>query len=144
MKKKKEFKVCIVCNEEFLDTKRGGIKRYCSRECCDKSTKIKMELNRIRYYENSKKKWKKEKLQVYKHYGLKCNCCGEKEYKFLTIDHIYGGGQKHRRELGSVNNSRALRRWLIDNNFPKGFQLLCYNCNITKGLYGECPHKSNI
>ena len=22
-----------------------------------------------------------------------------------------------------------LHKWLIDNNFPKGFQTLCFNCN---------------
>jgi hypothetical protein len=28
------------------------------------------------------------------------------------------------------------------NEFPDGFQVLCHNCNLAKGYYGECPHNS--
>ena len=31
--------------------------------------------------------------------------------------------------------------WIKKNNFPKGFQILCHNCNQTKGYYGKCPHE---
>jgi hypothetical protein len=71
-------------------------------------------------------------------YGGKCACCGEKDTMFLTIDHINGGGSKHRKIGGATNISK----WLLRNNFPDGFQVLCYNCNCAKGIYGECPHKT--
>src|SRR5258706_14541763 len=32
-------------------------------------------------------------------YGGKCECCGETRREFLTIDHIHGGGQRHRKTL---------------------------------------------
>ena len=32
----------------------------------------------------------------------------------------------------------------IKNNFPKGFQILCHNCNIAKGHYGKCPHEKKF
>lgn len=57
---------------------------------------------------------------------------------FLCIDHIDGGGNKHRAEIKG-----DFYRWLIDNNFPPGFQTLCHNCNMAKGLYGRCPHERN-
>ena len=70
------------------------------------------------------------------HYGGKCACCGEKQYEFLVIDHVNGGGNKHRK---SIKNK--FYDWLKQNDFPKGFQVLCHNCNMAKGFYGICPHK---
>lgn len=66
-----------------------------------------------------------------------CVCCGEKEVKFLTFDHIDGNGNKHKKE----NNIRSMPIWLKKNNYPDGFQILCYNCNCAKGHYGVCPHQ---
>lgn len=87
------------------------------------------------------KTWSKEyrfkkRLEVLKHYGNKCNCCGEKQNEFLTIDHIYDGGRKHWKERGDKN----IYIWLISNKYPKGYQLLCFNCNCAKGIHGKCPH----
>jgi hypothetical protein len=65
-----------------------------------------------------------------------CRCCGEKEVKFLCIDHIDGNGAQHRREIKRKN----IYSWLVTRKFPKGFQVLCYNCNCAKGFYGTCPH----
>ena len=46
------------------------------------------------------------------------------------------GGRQHRKEIKQEN----ICLWLVQNNFPEGFQLLCNNCNLAKGFYGECPH----
>jgi hypothetical protein len=67
-----------------------------------------------------------------------CACCGEAELEFLSIDHLYGGGGKHRRQIGAGGNGLVL--WLRKNGYPSGFQVLCHNCNLAKGYYGECPH----
>jgi hypothetical protein len=67
---------------------------------------------------------------------LRCNCCGDSTYEFLTIDHINNDGAEHRRKI-----HQGLYQWLKDNDFPSGFQVLCYNCNCSKGHYGACPHK---
>ena len=80
------------------------------------------------------------RAKVINHYssGLNvCLCCGESHFEFLTIDHINGGGNKHRQEVKSVY------LWLVRNNFPVGFQVLCYNCNLAKGRYGYCPHEDS-
>ena len=72
----------------------------------------------------------------------KCACCEEAEIGFLTIDHINGiSNREHRKEIG--NGGSNLYSWLKKNNFPNGFQVLCYNCNCAKGHYGQCPHKEN-
>jgi 5-methylcytosine-specific restriction endonuclease McrA len=75
---------------------------------------------------------------ILEHYGNCCVCCGETIPEFLAIDHINGGGKKHRKETGS--NFYA---WIIKNGFPKDLQILCHNCNLAKGFYGECPHKTS-
>jgi hypothetical protein len=86
---------------------------------------------------NSKIKRRLEVLVYYSKGTPSCACCGEKEIVFLTIDHINGGGRKHRRETGYTH----LFDWLRHNNYPSGFQILCYNCNAAKAINGECPHK---
>jgi hypothetical protein len=77
---------------------------------------------------------------VFNHYGgYKCSCCGETEENFLSIDHINGGGNDQRKILGA--GGYALYRWIINNDFPEGFRVLCMNCNWAKGIFGTCPHQ---
>lgn len=85
----------------------------------------------------------KYKLLVLSHYGgnpPKCECCEEKNIKFLTIDHIKNNGYEHRKLIGE--GSLAMYLWIIRNNFPKEFRVLCFNCNLGRGINkGICPHK---
>lgn len=77
--------------------------------------------------------------------GWKCACCGELERKFLTLDHINGGGNRHRIEIGGRKDSAGLPTYLnlYKRGFPPGFQVLCMNCNFGKRMNnGECPHLS--
>lgn len=76
--------------------------------------------------------------------GNKCSCCGETEPLFLTLDHVDSDGSKHRKEIGTTGGQK-LYRWLIKNNFPKGFQVLCSNCNHGRFRNGGvCPHKQGV
>ena len=83
-------------------------------------------------------KLKELREEVISYYGGKCQCCGESNYEFLAIDHIKGGGKKH---LASLPNPR-IATWLRKNNYPKGFRVLCHNCNSSLGFYKYCPHKN--
>ena len=81
----------------------------------------------------------KIRLKVLCNYGgtpPKCNCCKESHIEFLSIDHKNGGGTKERKFYGSKLAYSIIRR-----GFPKGYQILCHNCNQAKGYYGRCPHK---
>ena len=83
---------------------------------------------------------KKKRLLCLIHYGgnpPKCACpnCNESHIEFLTIDH---NGIKPDEEYRSGDN---LYGWLIKNNFPEGFRVLCMNCNHFIGHHGWCPHE---
>jgi len=82
---------------------------------------------------------RKRRKMVYDHYGSICACCGESQFEFLSIDHSNGGGTKHR--LQDKIRGAAMIDWIIRNNYPEDFQVLCHNCNQAKGFYGKCPHQ---
>jgi len=97
--------------------------------------------HRDHYHKIQKVARDKKRLAVLLHYShgkLECNCCGERHIQFLALDHIGGGGNKHRKEVGYGDQ---FFRWLIRNGFPDGYQVLCHNCNLSIALYGVCPHK---
>lgn len=71
-------------------------------------------------------------------YGGACACCGEAEPRFLTLDHVHGGGTAERRVLGE--NKLMLLRRLVRQRFPSDLQLLCANCHLAKDLRDGCPH----
>lgn len=114
--------------------------KKCIRERCPRRHNTQFKecpncLERGRRYRVSRRE------QVIKVYGGKCKCCGESKIEFLSIDHKQQHGAAHRRKVGT---SHRFYGWLIRNNYPKQFQLLCNNCNQSLGNYGYCPHRPNI
>ena len=86
------------------------------------------------------------KIKVFSEYSKKslssnvpcCTCCRESILKFLTLDHIEGRKKMgHSRSLGGYK----LQLWARENNYPDTLQVLCYNCNLAKSLFGKCPHQ---
>lgn len=67
------------------------------------------------------------------HYGGKCSCCGQPNLKYLVIDHIEDDGNIHR-----LTFSGPIYGWLRARHYPKGYQVLCSNCNMAKAYYGGC------
>jgi len=69
--------------------------------------------------------------------------------EFLSLDHIAGKRQMDSEpELVKLGYSSKLagghlQSWIKKNNFPDGFQILCHNCNFTKGQSkdNKCPHE---
>lgn len=57
----------------------------------------------------------------------KCVQCGETRLPALSINHINGGDGKHQKEI-----NRDIIYWLVENDFPLGFQTLCMNCKFVK------------
>ena len=71
--------------------------------------------------------------KVIDHYGAVCVCCGESEYKFLAIDHVIPIKSSGQRSSTTVYQ-------VIREGYPNTFQILCHNCNLAKGFWGQCPH----
>lgn len=100
--------------------------------------RVLIQMKTSNYYQNWKVYNKKIAIFHYTDGKMCCKNCGEDILDFLTIDHINGGGIQHRKSIGSRN----IHVWLRKNNFPDGFQVLCYNCNCSKSRttdkrYGE-------
>lgn len=90
----------------------------------------------------SKSEYERLRLEALRKYSVtpypSCACCSETIVQFLGIDHINGGGGKHRKEVGT---GWGFYRWLRRNDFPEGFQTMCFNCNQAKHTCGICPHQ---
>ena len=108
-----------------------------------------LKITRKHYYQTHKDEYlvrgaqyrQRLKVEVFSYYSngtIECRCCGENKIEFLTINHIFGNGREHRRKLG--RGGTTLYRWLRKNDFPNGFEVLCYNCNCALGHCGYCPH----
>ena len=157
-------KQCIICGpkdiHEFgLDTRcSDGHKSRC--KLCQREYHQKRRRDNPAEYARKAKNWRectKEirymkareyrqsmRMAAFRAYcgeNIHCMClggCSTNEPKFLAIDHIEGGGREHRRQIGT--NGLGIYSWLRANKYPPGFQVLCHNCNLAKGAYGQCPH----
>lgn len=88
-----------------------------------------------------KSKWyediRNEVISYYSKGTMKCECCEEKIERFLTIDSMLF--RSHKKVTGSGNR---FYRWLKKNNYPNGYQVLCFNCNSGREANGGiCPHQ---
>jgi len=146
--------LCEVCNAEFTKTRSNRV--CCSHKCSAQlwSKRKGKAYFRDRYKSNPRLfiQYGKDHVQrlkdiVYNAYGgYRCNClhCHETNPKFLTLDHVNNDGAEHRKLL-SDRSGGTLYRWIIKNNFPPMFQILCYNCNCGKNVNGGiCPHFGDI
>lgn len=93
----------------------------------------------IRVMEGNKRRYRRLRLEAIEQYGGKCVCCGEGRIQFLCIDHIHGGGGKHRGELWKKH--LTIYEFLKKENYPDAYRVLCHNCNMSIGFYGYCPHQ---
>jgi hypothetical protein len=150
-----EYIICTVCHKEV--PKKMWKQKFCSYECQAIAYKPYMKeydkTHRNRSPERLQKQRETNKLLrtklrfiVLTHYSgnpPKCQCCGETEYDFLTIDHINGRGHELKRTKQEPRTGNNLYRWIIGHNFPNDLNVLCYNCNCgrAKNKEGICPHK---
>lgn len=138
--------ICVQCGQ----SSRPG-KRLC-QPCADISTKISVDwARRNSDTVNARKRpWQRKRNQELKaivvtHYGGKCACCSERNIWFLTIDHKNSDATNDPRTRGPAGWRMTGMGWynrLIRLGFPEDFQILCWNCNHAKEMYGNgiaCP-----
>ncbi len=152
----KNRRYCRACTK-MLSTKDYG---HCGMSGCHEKCEINKNTYKPYYYCEEHKKARKNKPsrshevrtrenartleryyefkdQFFEMYGQVCSCCGESYKVFLTLDHVQGGGNYHRRDRGTV----GVWKDAIKKYQPEVFQVLCFNCNNAKVIMGECPHK---
>lgn len=61
------------------------------------------------------------------HYGGCCIKCKFADTRALSIDHIDGRGNEHRK---NDRSAKLIYRWLRNRGYPKGYQVLCMNCQF--------------
>lgn len=88
---------------------------------------------------NERVRRKRLRDELVQAYGSICECCGETEPRFLTLEHKKKDGMEHRKSVGGnypiyVNLKR--RGWPKDD-----YTLLCWNCNCSERYGKPCPHK---
>ena len=108
--------------ENWKKNKKVGVKRY-----YDKNPHIRKKIQR----ESKAFRRLINKLDIIGHYSnftFKCSECGEGRFDCLTVDHVYGGGTKHKKELR--RSGIEFYSWVIKNGFPDGFRVLCMNCQF--------------
>lgn len=105
------------------------------------------EVAALRAAESAKTKRNQNRCrdEVFNAYGgYKCNCCGESEPLFLSIDHVDNDGAVERKSGKYCGSGTGFYLWLRKNKFPSGYQVLCMNCNTGKHKNGGvCPHHSS-
>ena len=138
--------VCAICGDTDIYVYPGR-SPFCATRHRERTRNRSPELKREEdkaWRERNKGRLKREREmlreKVLAAYGHKCECCGEARKEFLALDHINGGGQKHRDSLG-LSGGSGFHRWLIKNNYPPTIRILCHNCNCSLGFYGYCPHE---
>jgi hypothetical protein len=149
--------ICIYCGESFTP-RHNPTRTICYNPECKKRqlqliNKRYYEKNKEHYHKYSKEYWRnnydiiKKKIrnyrinlrhEVFQHYSpeLKCQCCGESHFEFLTLDHIHGNGHLEQKE-----HKKDMILWVKQHNYPEGYQVLCMNCNFSKRTYDKqfCP-----
>ena len=132
-------------NEELKQQQRD---KYHNNEVHRKAMKDYGKWYRTQNTESIKIKDHKRKLKlkfdVFSHYSngnIKCSCCAETEFMFLSLDHINGGGNRHRKALRKSGIN--FYAWLIRTGYPSGYSIMCMNCNWGKRMNNDiCPHKT--
>lgn len=141
-------KVCTKCKNiknvakfDFILDPRFG-KKYISSKCkeCSKLATYKWRVeNRGKNLLIGQRHRDKLKLSVISKYGKGgkpiCMICGFDDIRALCIDHILNNGAAERKSIKDKYFAGALfHRWLRENEYPKGYQVLCANCNLIKEI----------
>lgn len=115
--------------------------------------------NKEKFHSKQKENYDAIRLEALIHYSQDppiCACpdCGISDIRFLQLDHTKGDGAKQRRLIGQTQGDQkqvkrqkqkvsvggnGLPYWLKKHKWPKGFQVLCANCNYAKRTAKFCP-----
>jgi hypothetical protein len=127
--------------DKKLEIRRKAAAAY-RKNCPEKVRVLNKKYRELRgeqYNASRRERALRKKLQAVRHYGGQCSCCGERDCRFLSVDHKHNDGHAHRK-LKRIN----IHNFVIKNGYPDSFQILCFNCNFGRAFFGGeekvCPH----
>lgn len=131
-------------HKEWRDKNRAHLRAY-ARESMKRHRKTWTSEKRAGLVERAKMTREKLRRIVYLAYGAVCNCCGEDELNFLSLDHVNNDGYARRKNGEPHGGGAQLFKKIIEAGFPSDFQILCMNCNHGKARNGGvCPHQEKV
>jgi hypothetical protein len=136
--------LCIPCNSS------KGRGEHCTlRHCTREDDRVSLPRDRNHYYQDDRgdksADYQRARDRYYlgkvlAHYSPDsppcCACCSSGEG--LSIDHVNGNGKDHHESTGKRGFGTPFWRWLIEQGFPPGYQVLCKSCNSSKGRGKRC------
>lgn len=132
--KEKTCKRCELTkpSNDFSNSSRynDGFEIYCKPCRVELQCQVQQRHPRRDYHKKWHASQKETAIAYYSNGEMKCSKCKLDDIRALTIDHINGGGQKHREEIKCT----SIYRWLINHNYPAGFQVLCMSCQFIKRI----------
>lgn len=110
-----------------------------------KADNVYLENWKLQVYKAIRNKRVRLKKEIFLHYCKgKIKCVLHKKYfpkdnpitdiRVLTIDHINGGGNKHRKRIHVFGGGSNFYLWLKKHKFPLGYRVICFNCQWMKRL----------
>lgn len=139
-KNKKNLGLCIQGNCQNvprINVKTSQFFVYCDAHQLEQKNRSKKykRANKQKIALSALERKKKLRSKFFEMYGNTCVCCGEKNERFLTLDHKLNNGKSERNKdyLRATNNLNLSE-----------YQTLCFNCNIGRYINGGiCPHKKD-
>lgn len=130
-------------NKYYHNNKNGRLAQYYSEYKISHKEQIKLRTQKYQKTHKEKvnqfgKNYRDRiKIAFLEMYGGKCVCCGECNQEFLTIEHKNGqvGVKKKEKTYKAYRNA-------INELRPDIYEILCMNCNFSRGKFGYCPHQA--
>jgi len=131
-------KKCLEANKKWKAKNKDKTKEYGKRN----DIKRQYKPERIKQRNESGTRLRiRQKLLAIKRYGGKCVYCGESRYELLSVDHINNNGSEHRKIRSTKKSIWDILAY--QEYQPKEYQILCFNCNTAKQLFGIMPKGNN-
>jgi hypothetical protein len=125
----------------YLAPRGHGRKARICKACQAEASKV-YRLKNLTAMSRKQCRWEsmnaqKNRAKIFDAYGRVCVCCGETRLPFLTIDHINGDGNIHRK----ARHGAHIYTDVIREGYPKDkYRILCMNCNYARRFGKTCPH----
>lgn len=132
-------RICSKC--EILKQPKDFNRRDKVCRSCRAVVQITRYASNPKYKDMARERARRIKNRVIHLLGGCCACCGETLRAFLTLDHVGGGGNIHRKQWEGRGSNLCVYEDVLRMGCPKDkFRVLCWNCNAATAFYGSCPH----